>query len=81
MLSEQQKHFQRSASPAERKEKCDTLKKKLEATTDTKITTAQVDADKVERTGSIDPVVSAGCGSECGTALSGSDDHGGLSGV
>ena len=30
------------------KEKCDTLKKKLEATTDTKITTAQVDADKVE---------------------------------
>ena len=30
------------------KEKCDTLKKKLEATTDTKITTAQVNADKVE---------------------------------
>ena len=30
------------------KEKCDILKKKLEATTDTKITTAQVNADKVE---------------------------------
>jgi len=62
------------------KAKCDALKEKLEGTTDTKITTAQVNADKVEELVA-DPVVSAGCGSECGAAVSGSDDHGGLPGV
>ena len=40
--------FRRSAIASRTKSKCDALKEKLEGTTKTKITTRQVDADKVE---------------------------------
>ena len=53
--------------------KCDALKEKLQGTTKTKITTAQVDADDVGSADCPDPQGKAGCGSESGAALSGSD--------
>lgn len=63
------------------KAKCDALKEKLENTTETKITTAQVDADKVEELIALIPVLSAGCCFKCGTSVPGSDNHGCVSGM
>ena len=61
--------------------KCDALKEKLEGTTKTKITTAQVDADNVEELMALIEKGKAGCGAEPGPALSGSDHHGRLPGL
>ena len=42
------KHFLKSVLQAVQSQKCDALKEKLQKTTETVITTAQVDADKTE---------------------------------
>ena len=66
------------------KSKCDALKEKLQKTTETVITTAQVDADKTEEVIALikdrtDPVLSAGCCFKCGTSISGFNNYGCLS--
>ena len=63
------------------KSKCDDLKAKLEGTTSTKITTAQVDADSCEPADRPDQGGSARSGDEHRPALSGSDHHGCLPGL
>ena len=60
--------------------KCDALKKKLEGTTKTKITTAQVDADDTAVLTELIRREKTGCPAEPGAAVSGSPDHGGVSG-
>ena len=60
--------------------KCDALKEKLEGTTKTKITTAQVDADDVDALTALIKKRAAGGGAQSGAAVSGSHDHGRVSG-
>ena len=60
--------------------KCDALKEKLQGTTKTKITTAQVDADNVEELVALDPQGTAGCGFKSCASVSGSSYYGCLPG-
>ena len=61
------------------KEKCDALAEKLRGKTKTVLTTAKVDADDVDQL--TDQWLQAGFGNEYCTSLSGSDDHGCMSGL
>ena len=58
--------------------KCDALKAELEGSTETKITTAQVDAGNVAELTALIKRGKAPGGFESGPSISGSDHHGGL---
>ena len=58
------------------KSKCDALKEKLEKTTDTVITTAQVDADNTEELIALIKKYQAGCCVKCCFAISGFNNYG-----
>ena len=61
------------------KSKCDALKEKLEGTTKTVITTAQVDADNVEELKALINSYKPQAVFECSTSLSGFDHYGCMS--
>ncbi len=76
------KYFTEIMIASRTKEKCDTLKRKLEATTRYKDSTAKVMRIMIEElVNRPDQAYQAGCGSECGASVSGSYDHGCMPGV
>ena len=59
--------------------KCEALKEKLEGKTNTKITTAQVDADNVDELIALIEKEKTGSSAQSCTSISGSDNHGRMS--